>query len=363
MRPGWKAVFSRVAICGRTRSRSAPFLGLHDRTSAARHLERARTLVHDVHHVLGRHRPDDARTGWLSGLTEDQGERHPTAGGLRIGKPLPERKPEEPRDPDLEWDRDGQYYHYLTRWMHALGRMAATTGERAYHRWAAELARMAHARFTYGPPGSRRMVWKMSVDPTRVLVPRMGQHDPLDGLITAAALQDSPVGAADAPDLEPVIADLSGTCEGRNWATDDPLGIGGLLVDALRLAEMVAAGTRPWRGLLKQVAEEAALSLHAFSRRSPLRLPLEHRLAFRELGLALHASERLRHLMARVDGALDPGLGEVVARLTAHQPMAREIEDAWLDPRAQRTGSWLNHEDINAISLATGLVPEGYLGA
>ena len=167
------------------------------------------------------------------------------------------------------------------------------------------------------------------------------------------------------PDMEPVIADLSGICAGRSWATDDPLAIGGLLVDALRLAEMVAAGARPWRELLQQVVEEAASGLHAFSRRGPLRLPLEHRLAFRELGLALgiHASERLRHLIARGEGAFAPGLGQVVARLAANLPMARAIEEAWLDPRAQRTGSWLDHEDINAISLATGLVPEGYLGA
>src|SRR5688572_19365777 len=53
--------------------------------------ELAARLIDQVHHTLGRYRPDAARTGWLSGLAEEQGCEHPTRGGLRIGKPLPER--------------------------------------------------------------------------------------------------------------------------------------------------------------------------------------------------------------------------------------------------------------------------------
>src|SRR5437868_6682960 len=73
-------------------------------------------LVHRVHETLGRYAPGDDRAGWISGLPEDEARRHPTAGGLRIGKPLPERRPGEPIDARLEWDRDGQYFHYLTQW-------------------------------------------------------------------------------------------------------------------------------------------------------------------------------------------------------------------------------------------------------
>ncbi len=47
---------------------------------------------------------------------------------MRIGKPLNERKPSEPFDERLEWDRDGQYYHYLTKWMHALHQVGRLTG-------------------------------------------------------------------------------------------------------------------------------------------------------------------------------------------------------------------------------------------
>jgi len=46
--------------------------------------------------VLGRHRDDDTRSGWISGLDDEKGKQHPTFGGLRIGKPLNERKPNEP---------------------------------------------------------------------------------------------------------------------------------------------------------------------------------------------------------------------------------------------------------------------------
>src|SRR5687768_15334564 len=89
------------------------FLGFAAATGDARHRERALRLVEQVHAVLGRHRPNDTRAGWLPGLGPEEGAAHPTSGGLRIGKPLPERGPREPLDERLEWDRDGQYFHYL----------------------------------------------------------------------------------------------------------------------------------------------------------------------------------------------------------------------------------------------------------
>ncbi|MBD3801026.1 MAG: hypothetical protein IE886_06205 [Campylobacterales bacterium] len=47
-------------------------------------------------------------------------------------------------DETSEWDRDGQYFHYLAKWMHALDRMTAVSGEVRYSRWAVELAKSAH---------------------------------------------------------------------------------------------------------------------------------------------------------------------------------------------------------------------------
>jgi hypothetical protein len=34
--------------------------------------------------ATGHHRHDDARSGWLSGLSDNEGVLHPTAGGLRV---------------------------------------------------------------------------------------------------------------------------------------------------------------------------------------------------------------------------------------------------------------------------------------
>src|SRR5665647_1548004 len=167
------------------------FIGLRRETADPHYDELALRLVDAVHHVLGRHRADSSRSGWISGLEEDVGEAHPTLAGLRIGKPLPEREPGQPFDSNLEWDRDGQYFHYLTKWMHALGQMARTRNEPQLLMWASELADTAHRRFTYGSGTNKRMYWKMSIDLMRPLVPSMGQHDPLDGLLTCLDLQST----------------------------------------------------------------------------------------------------------------------------------------------------------------------------
>ena len=83
--------------------------------------------------------------------------------------------------------------------------MALHTGEAVYNRWALELAQAAHTAFTFSPPGSsrKRMVWKMSIDLSRSLVPSMGHHDPLDGLTVylqteaTASLIGRPAGSPD----------------------------------------------------------------------------------------------------------------------------------------------------------------------
>jgi hypothetical protein len=86
----------------------ANFVGIARASGDAACVERALQLIRSVHQVLARHRPDDRRSRWLGAAA---GPAHPTRGGLRIGKPLPERGPGEPLDPRLEWDRDGQYFH------------------------------------------------------------------------------------------------------------------------------------------------------------------------------------------------------------------------------------------------------------
>ena len=114
------------------------FIGLARETGEQRYAQLALELIEQVHHVLGTYRSDDSRTGWISGLDERDAEAHPTLGGLRIGKPLPERGALDPFDERLEWQRDGQYFHYSTKWMHALNQTARWTGQPRYNSWARE---------------------------------------------------------------------------------------------------------------------------------------------------------------------------------------------------------------------------------
>lgn len=328
------------------------YLTLYQETGDETHLDLARQLVDQVHHVLGQHRDDDHRVGWISGLDPEAGERHPTAGGLRIGKPMNERDPGEAYDPRREWDRDGQYYHYLTKWMHALRQVGVITGESRYLRWAVELARVAHAAFTVrDPDGRQRMVWKMSIDLSRPLVPSMGQHDPLDGLVTYLSLDAVYAGDLD---LAKEIAQMRQITEGLRLTTDDPLGVGGLLADAYRVAQLGDVTTLLPAGLLPSILRAADRGLDTWLRTRPLGRPAGARLAFRELGLAIGL---------RAVGRIDPEAanGESLAALQQRGGLAEQIASFWLDPGHQRANTWLEHENINRVMLATYLAPEGYL--
>ena len=222
------------------------YLSLYRKTGYVEFRELALNLIDQVHRVLGKHRDDDPRHGWISGLNDTEGRQHPTAGGLRIGKSLNEREYTEAYDERLEWDRDGQYFHYLTKWMHALYRAGSVTREIEFCRWAVELARVAHAGFAQArfPGDTKRLVWKMSIDLSYPLVPASGLHDPLDGFVTYNELGLCPRPGADTSeqlDLTAEIAASAAMIEGQRFATDDPLGIGGLLFDACRVLQLVIA--------------------------------------------------------------------------------------------------------------------------
>lgn len=335
------------------------FLGRFVEHGDEESLQLALRLVDQTHHVLGKHRPDDARSGWISGLSEAAGEAHPMRGGLRIGKPLPERGPGEPLDPEREWDRDGQYFHYLTRWMHALDRVAQVSGDPRYHRWACELARAACAGFLHrtatGPP---RLFWKMSIGLERPQVASAGQHDPLDGFITCCELQSSN-DAEQSLDLGREIRELAGPCRTGSWDTDDALGIGGLLCDAQRVAQLARTGALREPQLQERLLGSALRGLEALVSGGDFQGAAERRLAFRELGLSigLHAAERIA-----LPGANAERLAALLRELARYQPLAEQIERFWLDPARREGRAWLEQRDINDVMLATSLAPGGYLG-
>lgn len=344
------------------------FLELHRQTGNASLLNTARRLVEQVHFVLGRFSVKDSRSGWISGLAEQAGYEHPTIGGLRIGKNLLERRPGEPFDERLEWERDGQYFHYLTKWMQALTRIAIATGDARYQRWAMELASSAHAGFTYrhAASGLKLMHWKMSVDLTRALVPGMGHHDPLDGLLTYLELMASRKrfgdGAGDI-DLTRQIADFHAMCAGQTWASDDPLGTGNLLGDTLRLAQLRVLSSAPAALDLVSMLADAQTGLAAFAASGMLGFAAERRLAFRELGLAtgLRALDKLRELMDRHPDKFSKIECTQLASLARFGPLGDQILQFWLQAAHQQAQSWQSHPDINAVMLATSLAPDSYL--
>jgi len=346
------------------------FLGLFRETGEESWRGLALRLVDQVHHTLGRHRDDDQRMGWISGFDLNEGEEHPTSGGLRIGKKLHERKRWEPYNERLEWERDGQYYHYLTKWMHALNGVALATGDPAYLRWAMELAKTAHSKFTYLHPGTgrKRLYWKMSIDLGYPLVLSMGQHDPLDGMVTYSELQATATKGfrkSTLPDLDAVISDMGEICREEDWSTNDPLGIGGLLFDAWRIAQLNARGAFPEHGLLEMVLDAAISGLESFTGDNPLKYRARQRLPFRELGLSIgfKAIERMRDLISEFPDSFDSE-GTLLRKLdllSGYAPMGRLIERFWLDGKNREEGNWGEHEDINMVMLATSLASHGFL--
>ena len=346
------------------------FFGLFQKTGEEQYKQLALDLIDQVHQVLGRHRQDDPRTGWISGLDEEEGRRHPTAGGLRIGNKLPERGLKDPYDDQLEWDRDGQYFHYLTKWMHALDQAARITGDLRYNRWAVELAKAAHAGFTYTVPGSgkKRMYWKMSIDLSRPLVPSMGQHDALDALVSylnLAQTAEQDPGQTPIITLDREITEAMAMCAEMSWHTDDPLGIGGLLADGCLLARVIGKSDLSLEGLLIDILTDAASGLEGFARSGTLKYPAEYRLAFRELGLAigLHGLEKMVAVIKDQPQYFSRQaqlLGRL-ARCWNYVSLAGEIEGFWLASEHQQVSTWSEHLDINSVMLATSLDPDGYL--
>ncbi|MEX0719186.1 MAG: hypothetical protein WD059_00875 [Balneolaceae bacterium] len=311
--------------------------------------EKALTLIDLVHEKLGRFHPNDDRKGWISGLPEEEGRNHPTAGGLRIGKKMPERGADEPLNNRLEWERDGQYFHYISRWIKALLQAEKETGDQKFATWAAELIQ-ACKQFISSESGIPKMYWKMSVDLSRPLVPSMGAHDPLEGLICIKTLKETI--PEETFELEKLEEDFEIMCsERRNWFTTDPLGIGGLLLNTLRSAESSHSKEElPDSITPKKLFLDSINSLRNFTQTYDPHRPAGQRLAFQECGLSLglHALYGMKAYLKTPDLHIE-GLEKYI-------PVARGIENFWLDKDNQNATTWINHLNINAVSLAASLV-------
>jgi hypothetical protein len=213
------------------------------------------------------------------------------------------------------------------------------------------------------------MYWKMSIDLMRPLVPSMGQHDPLDGLVTYNELHlraTSFFGQSSKPVLIQEMVDMTDICRGMRLGTDDPLGIGGLLSDAARITQLAKQGVPVYAGLLETLLDSSLAGLDSFTGSGSLELPAGYRLAFRELGLSIGLAgiEKLPEWMRKNPDLFNmtSSLHQRVEALMEYVPLREKIEQFWLDGKNRESGTWIEHREINMVMLATSLEPYGFLG-
>ncbi|RKK24581.1 hypothetical protein BFJ66_g73 [Fusarium oxysporum f. sp. cepae] len=187
------------------------FITLYEETTDNKYLTLAKRLVQTVHDVLGRTR--DGKSS-LPGATDAE----PLKGGLRIGK-----------EREAGSDGDGQYHHYLTLWMFALNRLSWATQDSSFNDLAIQLAKAIHPKFCFQSSGGLKMVWKISVDMNKVLVPTEGHLDAAAGFVVYRMLQETAVqqGRKDQL-LKQEISDYEEVMDQRGsmYPSGDPLDLG-----------------------------------------------------------------------------------------------------------------------------------------
>jgi hypothetical protein len=237
------------------------YITLFCETKEPMYLEQADALIKEVHDTLGKDRALKKRLG---NSTDDR----PLLGGLRIGKEDPEGTP----------DGDGQYFHYLTKWMYALNRMTIVKNDPKYNDWALDLAKVAHDSFIKGVNSDRpRMFWKMSIDLSYPAVDSEGNLDPFDGYVTYRALQES---ASDPNALKAHINTFEKMVMVKypRYRSNDPLDLG----EALWITHFY-----PNEDWSKHVSEVSLNSLELLFNRGYFRMPESRRLGFREFGTTI----------------------------------------------------------------------------
>ncbi len=312
----------------------------------------ARKLIKYVNEYLGQYAPEDDRKGWISGLSPEEGAKQPTKNGLRIGKKGLERPAEEEFDETREWGRDGQYFHYNIRWIRALLQAGIHLENKEYLNQAAEMS-MAGKKFITEDNGSLNIYWKMNVDLKRPLVSSMGAHDPLDGLLTTLKVQEY---TNENKDFSDYVDKLSRLCAGKDWTTADPLGLGGLFLDVVSAMELKEQADPPDSVKPEKLFREAIRGLKDFTSRKDIAEPVHFRLCFRECGLSLGLNTL---------GAYQPWLEKHdinYANLEAYLSMADEIEEFWSEPVHRESNPYVEHLDINDVTLAASILAQAQPG-
>ena len=209
----------------------------------------------------------------------------------------------------------------------------------------------------------------MSIDLKRPLVSSMGQHDPLDGYITYVQLRSTAAGlsrASGGPELKDETREVQAMIVADDLATADPLELGGLLIDAYRVEQLLQQGGMAEPLLLETLLAASLAGLQYYAASGELQLPAEHRLAFRELGLAigLHAVRLMGEAVNRdpiQPSFMTDGVRLRLRKLMQYVPVGERIVSFWRTPEHRRSLTWSEHRDINEVMLATSLEPEGFL--
>jgi hypothetical protein len=171
--------------------------------------------------------------------------------------------------------------------------------------------------------------------------------------------------AAEMPGLATALSGFEALCVARDWTTPDPLGLGGLLFDAARLAQL--AGSAPSAEditLMRDLLLSTYAGLLRWMADNPLGCPATSRLAFRELGLSIGLNALpviSRNTFPWLPTPAGVGIAPSLQALQKAQSLADMIENFWLKPESAAAASWREHDDINSVMLATSLVPVGFL--
>jgi hypothetical protein len=190
----------------------------------------------------------------------------------------------------------------------------------------------------------------------------------LDGLITfrEAQLALAELSTdAEAVDLSSAIHSLSALCQHRNWMTDDPLGLGGLLFDASRLCQLMGKDRFGDPHPLEEILAACLSGLDNLRASRYLSQPASYRLAFRELGLAigLKALPSISDAMKKHNGPFEgrTATQQIADQLSRYVSLSEEIVRVWLPYSRNQDQLWQAHQDINDVMLATALIPEVFL--
>jgi hypothetical protein len=196
----------------------------------------------------------------------------------------------------------------------------------------------------------------------------MGQHDPLDGFITCAELQliaGNYSGLHSFPSLATEMTGMAGICQGMELSTDDPLGTGGLLSDAFRIAQLSVISGKSYGRLLESVMDSALPGLVSCAQGGSLDLPAKYRLAFRELGLAIGlAGAKNLCALIRHNPELFKDTGSLQHKaeaILAYVPLKEAIIQFSMSDKNRESPTWTGHKEISMVMLATGIAPDGFL--